>query len=117
MATLGELLFYMATQQQDSGAASVAEVSAVWGINESTVAGVAALLRRGEDAIAQHYAVKTVENICSQPGEWAAKFAVPVRGSPVHRGGQAWAGTGVAKPFAIRLCSAPCARAATPGAA
>lgn len=28
-----------------------------------------------EDEIAQHYAVKTVENICSQGGEWAARFA------------------------------------------
>lgn len=28
-----------------------------------------------EDEIAQHYAVKTVENICSQGGDWASKFA------------------------------------------
>ena len=33
------------------------------------------LLKPAEDEIAQHYAVKTVENICSQGGEWAAKFA------------------------------------------
>lgn len=24
--------------------------------------------------MAQHYAVKTIENICSQGGDWAAKF-------------------------------------------
>ena len=32
------------------------------------------LLRPQEDEIAQHYAVKTIENICSQGGDWAAKF-------------------------------------------
>lgn len=33
------------------------------------------LLKPQEDEIAQHYAVKTVENICSQGGDWASKFA------------------------------------------
>ena len=31
-------------------------------------------LRAGEDEIAQHYAVKTIENIVSHGGEWSAKF-------------------------------------------
>lgn len=91
MATLGELLFYIATQQQDSGAGSVASVSATWGITPATSAALARLLRPGEDETAQHYAVKTVENICCQPGEWAAKFASAVRA------GVKWGGGGAAR--------------------
>jgi hypothetical protein len=34
----------------------------------------ARLLKPQEDELAQHYAVKTIENICSQGGDWAAKF-------------------------------------------
>lgn len=79
MATLGELLFYIATQQQDSGSASVSDTSAAWGITPATIQAVARLLRPGEDEVCQHYAVKTIENICSQGGEWAAKFANQVR--------------------------------------
>lgn len=78
MATLGELLFYIATQQQDSGSASVTDTSTAWGITPSTIQAVARLLRPGEDEVCQHYAVKTIENICSQGGEWAAKFATQV---------------------------------------
>ncbi|WIA17198.1 hypothetical protein OEZ85_014081 [Tetradesmus obliquus] len=76
MATLGELLFYIATQQQDSGSASVQDTSSAWGITPATVAAVVRLLKPGEDEVCQHYAVKTIENICSQGGEWASKFAV-----------------------------------------
>ena len=79
MATLGELLFYIATQQQDSGSASVQDTSSAWGITPATVAAVVRLLKPGEDEVCQHYAVKTIENICSQGGEWASKFAVQVR--------------------------------------
>jgi serine/threonine-protein kinase ULK4 len=75
MATLGELLFYISTQQQDNGAASVADAAALWGITPATVAAVGRLLRPGEDEVAQHYAVKTIENICSQGGDWARQFA------------------------------------------
>lgn len=79
MATLGELLFYVATQQQDSGAAAVADASESWGITQDTIAAVARLLRPSEDEVCQHYAIKTIENICSQGGEWAGKFAQQVR--------------------------------------
>lgn len=79
MASLGELLFYIATQQQDSGTGSVADVSSAWGITQLTMAGVSRMLKPGEDEICQHYAVKTIENICSQGGDWAAKFATQVR--------------------------------------
>ncbi|MEW5310458.1 MAG: hypothetical protein WDW38_002255 [Sanguina aurantia] len=146
MATLGELLFYIATQQQDAaggggggGGTSANAVAEAWGITSSTISlvarcvcgtagwvwdswvgvgqlggcgtagwvwdsrvcvgqpggcgtagwvwdsrvgvgqpggcGTAGLLKPQEDEIAQHYAVKTVENICSQGGDWASKFA------------------------------------------
>lgn len=81
MATLGELLFYVATQQQDSGAATVAGASEAWGITQETVAAVVHLLRPNEDEVCQHYAIKTIENICSQGGEWAGKFAQQVGAS------------------------------------
>jgi hypothetical protein len=38
-------------------------------------AQVIRLLKPQEDEIAQHYAVKTIENIASQGGQWASKFA------------------------------------------
>jgi serine/threonine-protein kinase ULK4 len=40
MATLGELLFYIATQQQEPGGASVTEVSQAWGISSGTLGQV-----------------------------------------------------------------------------
>ncbi|GLC54130.1 hypothetical protein PLESTB_000827100 [Pleodorina starrii] len=82
IATLGELLFYIATQQQDNAAAAAgnggappADPSIVWGITSNTYAQVIRLLKDKEDEVAVHYAVKTVENICSQGGEWASRFA------------------------------------------
>ncbi|GFR42705.1 hypothetical protein Agub_g3628 [Astrephomene gubernaculifera] len=81
IATLGELLFYIATQQQDTaaagnedGAAPPPDPAAVWGISSNTYTQVIRLLKDKEDEVAAHYAVKTVENICSQGGEWAARF-------------------------------------------
>lgn len=90
MATLGELLFYVATQQQDSGSASVADTSEAWGITCDTISAVTRLLGPSEDEVCQHYAVKTIENICSQGGEWAGKFAQQVRRPAVdnHREGR-----------------------------
>lgn len=92
MATLGELLFYVATQQQDSGASSVGETCSVWGINAATIAAVVRLLRPAEDEVCQHYAIKTIENICSLGGEWARKFAQQVCVLVVCWGG--WEGAG-----------------------
>ena len=37
------------------------------------------LLKPQEDEVTQHYAVKTIENICSQGGDWAANFCRWVR--------------------------------------
>ena len=98
-ATLGELLFYIATQQHEAAeakekkerrlksnnpkspdgdatraAAAAAAAASAWKIPASTVGVVLRTLRAGEDEIAQHYAVKTVENIVSHGGEWALKF-------------------------------------------
>jgi hypothetical protein len=78
MATLGELLFYIATQQQESSAVSVQDTCDAWGVSAATVAAVINLLKPGEDDVCQHYAAKTIENICSQGGNWASKFAVQV---------------------------------------
>ncbi|XP_024394414.1 serine/threonine-protein kinase RUNKEL [Physcomitrium patens] len=81
MATLGELLFYIATQNEGSPRAggghdnSAKDVkSSAWQIPGTTVALVASILRKGEDDVTQHYALKTIENIASQGGEWAQRF-------------------------------------------
>lgn len=75
MATLGELLFYIATTQQDvPDGGTVQEAADIWQITGGTVSAVVRLLKPQEDEVAQHYAVKTIENIASQGGEWAAKF-------------------------------------------
>ncbi len=60
MATLGELLFYIATQQRDGGYPRVQGATTVWGIGPATLSAVARVLRPGEDEIAQHYAVKVL---------------------------------------------------------
>ncbi|KAL0019961.1 hypothetical protein WJX79_009290 [Trebouxia sp. C0005] len=68
MATLGELLFYVATQQQDASQMSQ------WQVPTNTITLVGRMLKPGEDEIAQHYAIKTIENIGSQAGTWATRF-------------------------------------------
>ena len=79
MATLGELLFYIATQQHEAGLKAPADGSGgppgAWQIPPATVGTVTRMLRQGEDEIAQHYAVKTIENIASHGGDWAHKFS------------------------------------------
>ncbi|CAM6127262.1 unnamed protein product [Calypogeia fissa] len=84
MATLGELLFYIATQTDGSPktAASNEHVSkdgrsSVWQVPGTTIALVASILRKGEDDVTQHYALKTIENISSQGGDWASRFTSP----------------------------------------
>ena len=79
MATLGELLFYIATQQHEAGLKAPADgaggTPGAWQIPPATVSTVTRMLRQGEDEIAQHYAVKTIENIASHGGDWAHKFS------------------------------------------
>eukprot|EP00898_Chlorokybus_atmophyticus_P000048 jgi/Chlat1/1043/Chrsp110S01535 len=73
MATLGELIFYIATQQQDKTAAE--QKSETWIVPVSTTSLMIRMLRPGEDEIVQHYAAKTCENIASHGGDWTARFA------------------------------------------
>ncbi|KAK9856467.1 hypothetical protein WJX84_005420 [Apatococcus fuscideae] len=90
MATLGELLFYAATQNQARRKtspslqrwegmwhASCMEGSnpRVWQVADTVFTSITRLLRPNEDDIAQHYAVKTIENLVSQGGMWASKFS------------------------------------------
>ena len=83
MATLGELLFYVATQQQDAALADPpVDVATAWSIVPGTLTAVTRLLKPSEDEIAQHYAVKTIENISSQGGDWAVRFATQARARP-----------------------------------
>eukprot|EP00854_Cymbomonas_tetramitiformis_P004153 gene4153-5131_t len=70
MAGLGELLFYVATQQEEN-----AEASGLWDVPPSIVGLVTRLLKSGEDEITQHYAVKAIENIVTHGGDWASKFS------------------------------------------
>ncbi|XP_024534759.1 LOW QUALITY PROTEIN: serine/threonine-protein kinase RUNKEL [Selaginella moellendorffii] len=81
MASLGELLFYIATQNGGSPRSGAGHDnvpkegrSSVWQVPSTTIALVASILRKGEDDVTQHYALKAIENISSQGGEWAARF-------------------------------------------
>lgn len=47
----------------------------MWGVTPAILISVTRLLKPSEDEVAQHYAVKTIENVSSQGGEWAARFA------------------------------------------
>eukprot|EP00741_Cyanophora_paradoxa_P004814 tig00000829_g4671.t1 len=74
MATLGELLFYIATQQaQDSTPPSGSQ----WAVPQATVTLVVRCLKAGEDETVQHYACKTLENIAAQSLQYSQKFASP----------------------------------------
>ncbi|KAJ7536033.1 hypothetical protein O6H91_12G054500 [Diphasiastrum complanatum] len=82
MAALGELLFYIATQSEDCHKAGSHEVpqvkdgriSSAWQIPSTCFALVGSILRKGEDNVTQHYALKTIENVSSQGMEWAGRF-------------------------------------------
>lgn len=43
-------------------------------VPNSLISLVSSILRKGEDGITQLYALRTIENICSQEGHWAARF-------------------------------------------
>lgn len=43
-------------------------------VPSTTIALVGSILRKGEDDLTQHLALKSVENIASQGGEWASRF-------------------------------------------
>ena len=80
MATLGELVFYVATQknEQDSVQEQSDRIVSVWTMSSSTVMQIVRLLRVGEkekeDETLQHYAIKMLENVAAHGGEWAHRF-------------------------------------------
>lgn len=81
MAALGELLFYVSTQNEQTKDNNPAESPSKdsrsatgWQVSNSPISLVSAVLRKGEDDITQLYALRTIENICSQGGNWAARF-------------------------------------------
>ena len=76
-AAFGELLFYISTQQQDAATRdAVADAAAsVWTVSATNIGTMCRLLRPGEDEIAMHYVVKTIENIATLGGVWTDRFA------------------------------------------
>ncbi|CAN0855962.1 Serine/threonine-protein kinase RUNKEL [Linum grandiflorum] len=81
MAALGELLFYIATENDQSKDNNPSESPAKdgrsvpgWQVPNSLISMVSSVLRRGEDDITQVYALRTIENVCSQGGQWATRF-------------------------------------------
>ncbi|XP_024986645.1 serine/threonine-protein kinase RUNKEL [Cynara cardunculus var. scolymus] len=81
MAALGELLFYISTQSDQSKATNPPEspskesrTSSGWQVPSPMISLVTSLLRKGEDDITQLYALRTIENISSQGGYWASRF-------------------------------------------
>lgn len=84
MAALGELLFYISTQNDQSKATNPPEspskesrTSSGWQVPNTLISMVTSLLRKGEDDITQLYALRTIENISSQGGYWATRFTSP----------------------------------------
>ncbi|KAK1664018.1 hypothetical protein QYE76_052177 [Lolium multiflorum] len=83
MATLGELLFYISTQTDQDNKESNAQESpmkdnksaASWQVPSAVIALVSSILRKGEDDLAQLYALRTIDNICSQGTDWTSRFA------------------------------------------
>ncbi|KAI3957723.1 hypothetical protein MKW92_035352 [Papaver armeniacum] len=81
MAALGELLFYISTQSENDRESNPPESpskdtrsASGWQVPGPVIALVSSVLQPGEDDLTQLYALRTIENICSQGGEWAARF-------------------------------------------
>ncbi|GLT42012.1 hypothetical protein SLA2020_160360 [Shorea laevis] len=81
MAALGELLFYISTQNEHTRDNTLLESPSKdsrftngWQVPNSLISLVSSVLRKGEDDITQLYALRTIENICSQGGNWAVRF-------------------------------------------
>ncbi|KAI3682323.1 hypothetical protein L1987_82226 [Smallanthus sonchifolius] len=84
MAALGELLFYISTQNDQAKATNPPEspskenrTSSGWQVPSTLISLVTSLLRKGEDDMTQLYALRTIENISSQGGYWATRFTSP----------------------------------------
>ncbi|KAA8527500.1 hypothetical protein F0562_034785 [Nyssa sinensis] len=81
MAALGELLFYISTQNEQARDNNPPESPSKdnrplsgWQVSSSLISLVSSILRKGEDDLTQLYALRTIENICSQGGHWATRF-------------------------------------------
>ncbi|OVA15082.1 Protein kinase domain [Macleaya cordata] len=81
MAALGELLFYISTQSEQDRESNPPESpskdsrsASGWQVPGPVIQLVSSVLRKGEDDLTQLYALRTIENICSQGGDWAARF-------------------------------------------
>ncbi|CAH1451771.1 unnamed protein product [Lactuca virosa] len=81
MAALGELLFYISTQNDQSkptippeSPSKETKASSGWQVPSTLISLVTSLLRKGEDDITQLYALRTIENISSQGGYWSTRF-------------------------------------------
>ena len=76
VSSLGELLFYIATQMQDrkESGRGPDDGDAAWSISSNCVTHFSRMLKGTEDEVVQHYAVKTLENMASHDGEWAHRF-------------------------------------------
>ncbi|KAF8094565.1 hypothetical protein N665_0359s0009 [Sinapis alba] len=81
MAALGELLFYISTQNDhkdfkptESPSKEIRSASG-WQVSNALISLVTSILRKGEDDLTQLYALRTIENICSQGAYWATRFS------------------------------------------
>ncbi|KAL3506782.1 hypothetical protein ACH5RR_032164 [Cinchona calisaya] len=81
MAALGELLFYISTQNEQLKMGNPPESpskdnrpSSAWQVSNPLISLVSSVLRNGEDDLTQLYALRTIENISSQGGYWATRF-------------------------------------------
>lgn len=82
MAALGELLFYISTQIDQPRDNKTTETQhkdsrsgTGWQVPNALISQVVSLLRKGEDDVTQLYALRTIENICSQGAQWVARFS------------------------------------------
>ncbi|XP_057538880.1 serine/threonine-protein kinase RUNKEL [Amaranthus tricolor] len=81
MAALGELLFYISTQSDQPKDNRGTETqhkdnrsTTGWQVPNALISHVVSVLRKGEDDVTQLYALRTIENICSQGAKWVARF-------------------------------------------
>lgn len=69
VASLGEFMFYAATQLDDE------QADPVWNLNANAIKSLVKALHQGEDEIVRFYACKTIENITAQSITAGCNFA------------------------------------------
>ncbi|XP_067686194.1 serine/threonine-protein kinase ULK4-like isoform X2 [Haliotis asinina] len=69
LPALGEILFFVAKQEQDKGVTYDS-----WSVPSMTYTVIARCCRDGEDPVVNHMAAKIVENVASTKGQHAQKF-------------------------------------------